>query len=350
MAQKSAIIDETVREAIVQYGDEYLINSECNSFSQYKITLDSLVLNENNQKFLLLKECLENEDSYREYVLDSLFALEDIPYEIVNEIERMNLFFNRSSKMSLAKPKQDLTGSSEYPSNEIYQVWNTKKIWNHIEISSDSSFVYQLKNDEQEFCNPVCITSMKKYSGILSSHYGWRNGRMHNGVDIAMDQWDSVQCVFAGKVRFAKEYEGYGKVVVVRHYNGLETLYAHLARIKVKPGQEVKAGELIGLAGNTGSSDGSHLHFEMRYMDKVLNPENIIDFKNYTLKSDSLLLKKSKAGYVAIPATINYHIIERGDYPLKISNRYGIDLATFCELNNITNRSRLKVGEKVLIK
>lgn len=350
MAQKSAVIDESVREAIVQYGEEYLITNECKDLSEYRNILDSLLLNDKDQNFLLLSDCINNEDSYREYILDSLFTLEDIPYEIVNEIERINLFCNRVSKISVAKSKQDLTGDSEYPSNEIYQVWNTKKIWNHIEISSDSSFVYQLKNDEKEFCNPVCKTSMNKYSGVLSSHFGWRNGRMHNGVDIAMDQWDSVQCVFAGKVRFAKEFEGYGKVVVVRHYNGLETLYAHLARIKVKPGQNIQAGELIGLAGSTGSSDGSHLHFEIRYLDKVLNPENIIDFKSYTLKSDSVLLKKSKAGYTAVPATLNYHIIERGDYPLKISNRYGIDLATFCELNNITNRSKLKVGEKVLIK
>ncbi len=352
LAQKSGAIDEPVREAIVQYGNEYLIDGEYKNLIDYQKILDSLILEDElkDSNYFILKNCLTNDNFYREYLMDSLFKLDNIPYDLINELERVNFFFSDEITFTLAKPKQDLTGESEFPSNELYHVWNTRKIWNHIEIPSDSSFIYQLKNEEQKFTNPVCKTSMNKYNGRLSSHFGWRNGKMHNGVDITMDQWDSVQCVFDGKVRFAREFEGFGKVVVVRHFNGLETIYAHLARIKVKPGQNINSGDLIGLAGSTGSSDGSHLHFEVRYLDKVLNPENIINFADYQLKSDSLYLKKIKAGFVAIPATINFHVIERGDYPLKISNRYGLDLATFCELNNITNRSKLKVGEKVLIK
>lgn len=348
--QHSLIKKDSISLAIVQYGEVFLINDSFEKLEDYSKKLETLILNDqHNDKLFLIKLYLEKGEEYRNFVMDSLFNLDLIPFDLVNELEKINFYYEQKSNPVISKKKQDLTANSIYPSNEIYKSWDSKKIWNHIEINNDSSYIYEIANDLSVFSSPVCVSSMKKYNGLVTSHQGWRNGKMHNGVDINMDQWDSVQCVFDGKVRFAKEFEGFGKVVVVRHYNGLESLYAHLAKIKVKVGQEINSGELIGLAGSSGTAEGSHLHFELRFLDKVLNPENIIDFNSYTLRSDSLFIKRYKSGFVAVPLKNPYHIVERGDYPFKIANRYGLELVTFCELNNITTRSKLKVGERVII-
>lgn len=119
--------------------------------------------------------------------------------------------------------------------------------------------------------------------GYVTSNYGYRSrfGRMHYGIDLKLNIGDSVKVAFNGKVRLTKyEGRGYGYYVVVRHDNGLETVYGHLSRFLVKPNQTVKAGDVIALGGNTGRSTGPHLHFETRFMGIPINPAAIIDFEN----------------------------------------------------------------------
>ena len=93
----------------------------------------------------------------------------------------------------------------------------------------------------------------------------------------------------AGKVRISKRFKGYGNAVVVRHYNGLETVYAHLNKLCVKVDDEVKAGDLVGLGGRTGRATADHLHFETRFLEQPINPMTFIDFDNFTLKKDTLV-------------------------------------------------------------
>lgn len=131
--------------------------------------------------------------------------------------------------------------------------------------------------------------------GKLTSPYGWRArfGRMHRGVDLNLHVGDSVVSAFDGKVRLVKyEANGYGNYVVVRHDNGLETVYGHLSRALVKPGQRVRAGQLIAKGGNTGRSTGPHLHFETRFMGLPVNPEAIIDFDNHVTHKDVFTFDK----------------------------------------------------------
>lgn len=131
--------------------------------------------------------------------------------------------------------------------------------------------------------------------GKLTSPYGWRArfGRMHRGVDLNLRVGDSVVAAFDGKVRVVKyEAAGYGHYVVVRHDNGLETVYGHLSRTLVKPGQRVRAGQLIAKGGNTGRSTGPHLHFETRFMGLAVNPEAIIDFENHVTHKDVFTFDK----------------------------------------------------------
>ncbi len=145
-----------------------------------------------------------------------------------------------------------------------------------------------LVRDSAEFCFPV--RSRK------TSNYGWRWNRGHHGVDIGLRTGDPVHAAFGGTVRVAGRMGGYGNCVVVRHANGLETLYGHLSKINVKPLQEVTAGEIIGLGGSTGNSTGPHLHFECRFMYQTFDPEWILDFDSFSLRTRRLHLDKTYFG------------------------------------------------------
>lgn len=119
--------------------------------------------------------------------------------------------------------------------------------------------------------------------GAITSNYGYRPRfrRVHRGTDLRLSIGDTVVSAFDGKVRLTKyEGRGYGYYVVIRHDNGMETVYGHLSKFLVKPNQRVKAGEPIALGGNTGRSTGPHLHFETRFMGLPINPAAIIDFEN----------------------------------------------------------------------
>lgn len=148
--------------------------------------------------------------------------------------------------------------------------------------------ILRLANDSSDFCFPVKRSK--------SSNYGWRWQRGHHGVDIALNTGDPVHAAFGGIVRVAARMGGYGNCVVVRHPNGLETLYGHLSKINVQPHQHVSAGEVLGLGGSTGNSTGPHLHFECRFLYQTFDPEWILDFENYTLRTRRLHLDKTYFG------------------------------------------------------
>lgn len=147
-----------------------------------------------------------------------------------------------------------------------------------------------LVGDTGEFCFPM--------KNIITSPYGWRDRwqRPHRGVDILLRTGDPVRACFPGVVRIARHMGGYGNLVVIRHRNGLETVYGHMSKILVKPRQNVKAGEIIGLGGSTGRSTGPHLHFEVRFQYEPFDPEWILDFSNYTLRTRRLHLDKTYFG------------------------------------------------------
>ena len=135
-----------------------------------------------------------------------------------------------------------------------------------------------------------------KYADVITSPYGWRKrfGRMHKGIDLKANVGDTIRAAFDGKVRISKfERGGFGFYLVVRHYNNIETVYAHLSRFLVKPEQYVKAGQPIALSGNTGRSTGPHLHFEIRYMGQAINPEEIFNFKSKSIISQTYTFVKS---------------------------------------------------------
>lgn len=138
--------------------------------------------------------------------------------------------------------------------------------------------------------------------GNLNWGYGPRWGKIHRGLDLYLVTGDTLVSSFDGVVRYARFNEGgYGNCVIVRHLNGLETLYGHMSAINVKENQFVKAGNLIGLGGTTGRSDGPHLHFEMRYKDFSFDPYFVIDKNTNQLLSDTAFINKSDIIYYRYP-------------------------------------------------
>lgn len=160
-----------------------------------------------------------------------------------------------------------------------------------VNLSMDSlpdEITIQLLKPNERFCFPV--------KNIITSPYGWRWNRPHRGVDIRLQMGEPVHCAFNGVVRIARPMGAYGNLVVVRHYNGLETVYGHLSKINVKPMQVVAAGQVLGLGGSTGRSTGPHLHFEVRFQYEPFDPEWILDFSKYTLRTRKLYLDKTYFG------------------------------------------------------
>ena len=185
------------------------------------------------------------------------------------------------------KYARDLYGDKDGDNADIYsEGWNSDRVNPYQNANIPSTKVI----DVSKYAMPV------KHK-VINSHYGYRKqfGRMHRGVDLKASVGDTVYAAFNGKVRLAKfERNGYGFFVVIRHDNGLETVYGHLSKFLVKPNQIVKAGTPIALSGNTGRSTGPHLHFETRFMGIDINPENIFYFVNGTTLHDSYTFNKNE--------------------------------------------------------
>lgn len=359
----SIVKKDTVR-ALVMYGDKFLFEQvDCMSDAAVYRFRDSLLMLPHPPLFLIKQIHLyisikKMSDDEIVHLIDSLFELETIPYPLVNQI---NYYVaSRSAKMEENLFFSD-ADSSFYPADSFYNSWNTTvpNPYPAELVSGDSVLHLALAGGEKlgEYLHPI-KPRIRDYAekqdsvwlGLLTSDFGWRDGCSHNGVDIDLEVGDTVTAAFPGMVRVAGTYGGFGRVVVIRHYNGLETLYAHLHRIKVKPGQKVASGELIGLGGNSGKSTGSHLHFECRFKGIPLNPQNFISFKERKLICDTITLNKTKWGFAAFPKDTEFHIVQKGDYLGKIATKYGTSTANLCELNGITNKKkRLVVGQKLRV-
>ena len=216
------------------------------------------------------------------------------------------------------------------------------------------------------------------YKGYISSKYGPRGGRGHQGVDLPLKTGDPVYAAFDGKVRYsAYSSSGYGNLVIIRHNNGLETYYAHLSARDVEAGDWVVAGQQIGKGGSTGRSSGPHLHFEVRYKGQSFDPERIFDFKTGELRRSDILLKrrhysiyskfeqdfteeeeaekqeakeKAAAAPQKSPTTAQYHTIVQGDMLGALAIKYKTTVKKICELNNISENTVLKLGRKIRVK
>ncbi len=204
--------------------------------------------------------------------------------------------------------------------------------------------------DCTSFIYPIKIDSMAR----VTSKYGPRRRRMHKGIDLKVLKTDTIVAAFDGRIRI-KSYEakGYGHYVVIRHPNGLETVYGHLSKVLVNTDQIIRAGEPIGLGGNTGRSTGSHLHFETRFLGQAINPAEIIDFSNGTPHLDTYTFKNIKINgrksniYTSSTDQMVFHRVKSGDTLGKIARMYGTSVNELCRLNGLKATSTLRIGQSI---
>lgn len=228
---------------------------------------------------------------------------------------------------------------------------------NDLSAMEDTVWVCVVDDDNNEFCMP--------HPGMVTSTFKYRGKRFHYGIDVDLDTGDTLVAAFNGIVRYAQYNNGgFGNLVIIRHYNGLETYYAHLSELLVVPNQEVKAGDVIGLGGNTGKSYGDHLHFEVRIYGNALDPEEIIDFQNKTLKKNNLLIysemfkhnsksyKKpgSSSSSSSSSSDKTVHVIKSGDTLYEIALKNGTTVDKLCKLNGIKSTDVLHIGQKIKLK
>lgn len=225
------------------------------------------------------------------------------------------------------------------PAYDVYCSWNTKRVHPYsVNLTTMTDTVPIV------LAYDTCCYS-PPFVGRMTSDFGPRRNRHHYGVDIKLNTGDEVKSTFEGVVRIAHYDRDYGRVVVVRHSNGLETLYAHLSKLMVKEGDWVEAGDVIGLGGNTGRSTGSHLHFEVRYLGEPIDPNDLIDWETGQLVADTLHLNKTHFEYLAELRKRKYHTIRSGDTLSAIARRYGTSVSRLCKLNNISTSTTLRIGK-----
>lgn len=230
------------------------------------------------------------------------------------------------------------------PAYDLYQSWDTVNIHPYkFDMNKDpDSLKICIRYEVCDYFHP--------FPGNVTSGFGFRRRGYHFGVDIDLNTGDSVRAAFDGRVRISKRSKTYGFVVILRHNNGLETTYAHLSKLLVKPDQYVQAGELIGLGGNTGRSYGAHLHFEVRYKGYPIDPNELIDFSKRQVHCDSLLIHKKLFKPVLDAKAAKFHTIKKGDTLGKIAKRYGTSVKTLCRLNGISTKTILRVGRRLRVR
>ena len=254
----------------------------------------------------------------------------------------------------------------ESPSADLYANWDNKYAHRATELPET------YKIDLRHFTMPTT-------SRVITSNFGSRWGRQHKGLDIKVYIGDTIRAAFSGKVRIVRyEAGGYGKYIVIRHNNGLETIYGHLSKQLVEENQEVRSGEVIGLGGNTGRSTGSHLHFETRLCGVALNPALMFDFRaqdvtgdyyafnketydNESTNATRLRGKQDSSTYASTNSSddyatnkrttsgltdqISYHKVKKGETLERIAKKRGVTVEQICKLNHITKTMRLRPGQ-----
>ena len=265
---------------------------------------------------------------------------------------------------SVALHQLILNEQAETPAADLYEDWNN--IYAHRATALPDTFKINLRG----FCMPTD-------NRVVTSNFGARWGRQHKGIDVKVYIGDTIRAAFSGKVRMVKyEAGGYGKYVVIRHGNGLETIYGHMSKHLVAEDEIVEAGQPIGLGGNTGRSTGSHLHFETRLCGVALNPALMFDFKNQdvvgdyymfyrdTYQKESIVANRLRGVggkgkieadedtelAIAAPAAtyakdVKFHKVKRGETLASIARKRGTTIDEICRLNRIGRNIRLMPGQ-----
>ena len=319
------------------------------------------------KKFLILVVAL--------FAATELYALDSLAVQAIKPVESPIVVDTLSTDSDVLKvllfndgtwryiqpitPDRDSTVYSRYWDNDNISPYRTVKI-----DSLPQSVAINLVDSLKHYRFP--------YVGRITSRYGIRHRRPHNGIDMALKVGDTICAAFDGRVRFSKATDtGYGTLIIIRHDNGLETYHGHLSARLVEENDRVVAGQPIGLGGNSGRSTGPHIHFETRFYGQSFDPERIINFRTGELRRDHFLLKKSYFSIYskysqdfnaeaerndaekkenALSAEKRYYKVRSGDYLGLIAKRNGTTVSAICRLNGITPNTTLQIGKVLRVK
>ncbi len=232
---------------------------------------------------------------------------------------------------------------------------STYAIWDSLTVNPYKSDGAKFKDTNSILLHDHC--SLEEWSmpldhdHYITSKFGLRRYKYHYGTDLRLSIGDTISSVWDGVIRISKyNYGGYGNYVVVRHHNGLETIYGHMSKRLVKVGQEVKAGEVIGLGGNTGRSSGPHLHFEVRYEGNAIDPTHIFSFDNNAIACNEFDVTPNEFEYIRELRKAKYYKIRSGDTLGHIAIRYHTSITQICRLNGMTRNSIIRVGKTLRVR
>lgn len=302
-----------------------------------------------------------------------------------------------------------ISESYEIPAYGLYQkYWDTVNIRSkmlEIPFSNDRLMLMLVQDANNPFVMPC------QFEKIKTTYGETKNGGFHPGIDLKTEPQTLVKSCFDGVVRIATYYGDYGLMVVVRHYNGLETVYAHLDKLCVTPHQIVKAGQVIGQTGTTGNTKEYILHFETRFMNEYFDPELVIDFEEEDVLQNNMALMSRDFNIIPLeevgnwkpaapkptataptvkPAvnqevkqevaaqpqkeqaeeetveetpkteTVNptttpqetavYHTVKAGENLYRISVKYNTTVDNILKLNNLKNADKIVEGQKLRVK
>lgn len=319
--------------------------------------------------------------TYKEGIrIEPLREINQVVHEDTSSIDEGELMIVEIEEEAQFAGNDNMVSVASY-----YSVWDTRSLNPYGIKPSDFNELINI-NLYNEKDGRAWAPMLDKFR--LSSHFGWRRKRWHKGTDLALDTGDKVYSAFDGIVRISGTFNGYGRTVLVRHYNGLETLYAHLSKVAFESNTLVKAGDVIGLGGSTGRSSGPHLHFETRYEGNQFDPENIYDFSNnqvnirgaeFTLSPKLYDFYKGKSSLVSNirsveviseealddlegeedeyeePAPVKtqvkaWYTVRKGDTLSSISRKAKISLQDLARLNKISINKKIHPGLRLRIK
>ena len=312
--------------------------------------------------------------TFKTLALTVLIALSSEPVFAQDLLARQAPVDRRAKRLDSVEVKALTERENTHtPAAQIYgDEWDNR--YAHRATELPDSFVINLRH----FCMPTP-------SRVITSDFGSRWGRQHKGLVIKVYIGDTIRSAFSGKVRIVRyEAKGYGNYIVIRHPNGLETIYGHLSKHLVTENQVVRAGEPIGLGGNTGRSTGSHLHFETRLCGVALNPALFFDFRNQDITGDHYVFLKDryesdsqlatlergkvnggsytrdqvygevgryneKAEEAATQNAANtpervYYKVQNGETLASIAKKVGVSVDAICRLNGFRKDQRVKAG------
>ncbi|WP_179019521.1 peptidoglycan DD-metalloendopeptidase family protein [Winogradskyella forsetii] len=291
-----------------------------------------------------------------------------------------NTFAQEDSLVNSIKIELPITKFNKGILTETVEIPLVSPITEQLDITAenwDTTVYNPYKNTMQQFpmvlnFNDSTYASPVPRKKVVTSHYGWRRGRAHRGIDIDLITGDSVVSVLDGIVRYARYTNGFGNTVVVRHYNGLESTYAHLSLIDVKPNDSIAKGQYLGKGGNTGNSRGSHLHLELSYKGQPIHPEYLFDFspKN-AIRADQVWVTQKwaharfhnsrrvstvkviksadEAALLSLAKQPKFYVVKKGDTLYDISRRNNMSVTKLCNTNAIKQNAPLKIGQKLVL-